>query len=163
MCIDRLSQRFGIRGGFYAEPEIRRYRYGNKLASASSFALKEFKDQLSQCLLFAKAYQRKDKLEGAFVLDLAKRLPYAARLKYIDFLDENYGSTREPSFDSLLKFVSREETCKSSDFSILLLSDSSSERSAESGTAAGGKPNLCPVSQTSAQPTAPTTEAAGKW
>ena len=71
MSLERLSQRFGVRGGFYAEPEIRKFRYGDKLKSDSAFALKKFKDQLSQCLLYAKAYQL-DKVEGCFILDLAK-------------------------------------------------------------------------------------------
>ena len=45
MSLERLSQRFGVRGGFCA------VRYGDKLKSDSAFALKEFKDLLSQCLL----------------------------------------------------------------------------------------------------------------
>ena len=64
MSLERLSQRFGVRGGFYAEPEIHKFRYGDKLKSDSAFALKEFKDQLSQCLLYAKAYNQPDKVEG---------------------------------------------------------------------------------------------------
>ena len=32
MCLERLSQRFGVRGGFFAEPEIKKYRYGAKIA-----------------------------------------------------------------------------------------------------------------------------------
>ena len=75
MSLERLSQRFGVRGGFYAEPEIRKFRYGDKLKSDSAFALKNFEDQLSQCLLYAKAYNHPDKVEGLFVLDLAKCLP----------------------------------------------------------------------------------------
>ena len=43
MSLERLSQRFGVRGGFYAEPEIRKFRYGDKLKSDSAFALKELK------------------------------------------------------------------------------------------------------------------------
>ena len=64
MSLERLSQRFGVRGGFYAEPEIRKFRYGDKLKSDSAFVLKEYKDQLSQCLLYAKAYNQPDKVEG---------------------------------------------------------------------------------------------------
>ena len=45
MSLERLLQRFGVRGGFRA------VRYGDKLKSDSALALKEFKDQLSQCLL----------------------------------------------------------------------------------------------------------------
>ena len=48
MSLERLLQRFGVRGGFYAEPEIRKFRYDDKLKSDSAFALKKFKDQLSQ-------------------------------------------------------------------------------------------------------------------
>ena len=56
MSLERLSQRFGVRGGFLSEPEIRKYRYGNKLMSLSANVVKEFKDQLHQCLLYAKAF-----------------------------------------------------------------------------------------------------------
>ena len=56
MSLERLLQKFGVRDGFYAEPEIHKFRYGNKLKSDLAFALKDFKDQLSQCLLDAKAY-----------------------------------------------------------------------------------------------------------
>ena len=80
MCLQRLSQRFGLRGGFFGEPEIRKYRYGTKLPWASAFALKEFKDQLSQCLLYAGAYNQSDKFEGWFVTDLAKRLLFSTVL-----------------------------------------------------------------------------------
>ena len=31
MCLDRLEQKFGIRDGFLAEPEVRKIRYGSKL------------------------------------------------------------------------------------------------------------------------------------
>ena len=56
MSLERLSQRLGVRGGFLSEPEIRKYRYGNKLVSSSANIMKEFKDQLDQCLLYARAY-----------------------------------------------------------------------------------------------------------
>ena len=73
MSLEWLSQRFGVRGGFLSEPEIRKYRYGNKLVSSSANIMKEFEDQ---CLLFARAYNQREKLEDSFVLDLAKRLPF---------------------------------------------------------------------------------------
>ena len=74
MSLERLSQRFGVRSGFYAEPEICKFHHADKLKSDSAFVLKEFKDQLSQCWLYAKAHNQPDKVEGRFVLDLAKRL-----------------------------------------------------------------------------------------
>lgn len=123
MSLERLSQRFGVRGGFYAEPEVRKFRYGDKLKSDSAFALKEFKDQLSQCLLYSNAYGQPDKVEGRFVLDLAKRLPATNKEKFLEYLQSKFGHTNEPSFESLYKFVSKEEACKSSDFGISLLND----------------------------------------
>ena len=71
MSLERLSQRFGVRGGFLSEPEIRKSRYVNKLVSSSANITKEFKDQLDQCLLYARAHNRCEKFEGSFVLDLA--------------------------------------------------------------------------------------------
>ena len=147
MSLERLSQRFGVRGGFYAKPEIRKFRYGDKLKSDSAFALKEFKDQLSQCLLYAKAYNQPDKVEGRFVLDLAKRLPDVTKKEFLKFLENRFGHTNEPSFESLCEFVAEEEPYKSTDFGISLLNASSKLRKFE-------KPhdkskNACPVRQTS--------------
>ena len=45
MSLERLSQRFGVRGGFLSEPEIWKYRYGNKSVTSSANIRKEFKDQ----------------------------------------------------------------------------------------------------------------------
>ena len=53
MSLERLSQRFGVCGGFLSKPVIRKYRYGNKMVSSSANIMKEFKDQLDQCLLYA--------------------------------------------------------------------------------------------------------------
>ena len=62
MSLKRLSQQFGVCGGFLSEPEIRKYLYGNKLFSLSANIIKEFKDQLDQCLLYARAYNQPEKL-----------------------------------------------------------------------------------------------------
>ena len=98
MSLERLSQRFGVEGGFLSEPEVRKYRYGAKLSSSSANSMREFKDQLSQCLPYARAYDKRDKLEGCFVLDLAKRLPAEVKKKYLDFLLNRFTRTNEPTF-----------------------------------------------------------------
>ena len=123
MSLERLSQRFGVRGSFLSEPEVRKYRYGAKFSSSLANSMKEFKDQLSQCLLHARAYDKRDKLEGCFVLDLAKRLPAKVKQRYLDFLQDWFTSTNEPTFQSLMDFVSRKETLKSGDFGILLMGE----------------------------------------
>ena len=147
MSLERLSQRFGVRGGFYAEPEIRKFWYGDKLKSDSAFALKEFKDQLSQCLLYAKAYNQPDKVEGRFVLDLAKRLPDVTKKEFLKFLANRFGHTNEPSFESLFEFITEEESYKSTDFGISLLNASSELRKFEKPH--NKSKNACPVRQTS--------------
>ena len=151
MSLERLSQRFSVRGGFYAEPEIRKFRYGDKLKSDSVFALKDFKDQLSQCLLYAKAYNQPDKVEGRFVLDLAKRLPDVTKKEFLKFLANRIGHTNKPSFESLYEFTSicitEEESYKSTDFGILLLNASSELRKFEKHY--DKNKNACPVRQTS--------------
>ena len=147
MSLERLSQRFGVRGGFYAELEIRKFRYGDKLKSDSAFALKEFKDQLSQCLLYAKAYNQPDKVEGRFVLDLAKRLPDVTKKEFLKFLANRFGHTNEPSFESLFEFITEEESYKSTDFGISLLNASSELRKFEKPHDKSKK--ACPVRQTS--------------
>ena len=145
MCLERLSQHFGVRSGFFAEPEIRKYRYGAKLPSALAFALKEFKDQLSSCLLYARAYNQSDKLEERFVVDLAKRLPFSTRQDFLKYLSSRFGHTNEPSFQSLFEFVLHEEESKSSDFGILLLSDRDDARGAKESLK---NKSICPVRQT---------------
>ena len=64
--------------------------------------MKEFKDQLDQCLLYARAYNQREKLEGSFVLDLAKRLTFEAKQRYLEFLLDKSGSTSEPTYQSLV-------------------------------------------------------------
>ena len=147
MSLERLSQRFGVRGGFYAEPEIRKFRYGDKLKSDSAFALKEYKDQLSQCLLYAKAYNQPDKVEGRFVLDLAKRLPDVTKKEFLKFLANRFGHTNEPSFESLFEFITEEKSYKSTDFGISLLNASSELCKFEKPHDKSKK--ACPVRQTS--------------
>ena len=56
---------------------------------------KEFKDQLDQLLMYARAYNQRDKSEGSFVLDFAKRLPFEAKQRYLELLLDGYGSTSE--------------------------------------------------------------------
>ena len=102
MSLEMLSQRFGVRGGFLSEPEIRKHRYGNKLVSSSTNIMKKFKDQLDQCLLYARAYNQREKLEDSFVLDLAKRLPFEAKQMYLEFFLDKYGSTRNHRIGLLL-------------------------------------------------------------
>ena len=90
--------------------------------------MKEFKDQLDQCLLYARAYSQREKLEGSFVLDLAKRLPFEAKQRYLEFFLDKCGSTSEPTYESLVDFVKREELCKSTDFGIMLFGESQSHQ-----------------------------------
>ena len=77
--------------------------------------MKAFKDQLDQCLRYARAYNQLEKLKGSFVLDLPKRLPFEAKQRYLDFFLDRYGCTSEPTYQSLVDFVEREELCKSTD------------------------------------------------
>ena len=126
MSLERLSQRFGVRGEFLSEPKIRKYRCGNKLVCSSANIMKEFKDQLDQCLLHARASNQREKLEGSFVLDLAKRLPFEAKQRYLEFLLDKCVSTSEPTYQSLVDFVKREELCKSTDFGIMFLGEAQS-------------------------------------
>ena len=124
MSLERLSQRFGVHGGFLSEPEIRKYCHDNKLVSSFANITKEFKDQFDQCLLHARVYNQREKLKGSFVL--AKRLPFEAKQMYLEFLLDKYGSTSDPTYQSSVDFVKREELCKSTDFGIMLLGESQS-------------------------------------
>ena len=128
ISLERLSQRFGVRGGFLSEPEIRKCHYRNKLVSSSANIMKEFKNRLDQCLLYARAYNQHEKLEGSFVLDLAKRFSFEAKQRYLQFLLDLCRSTSEPIYQSLVDFAKREELCKSTDFGIMLLGESQSHQ-----------------------------------
>ena len=113
---------------FLSEPEIRQSRYKNKLVSLFSNIMKEFKDQLDQRLLYARAYNQRDKLEGSFVLDLAKRLPFEAKQRYLEFLLDKCVDTIKCIYQRLVDFIKREELCKSTDFGIMLLGESQSHQ-----------------------------------
>ena len=82
MSLERLSQRWCVRGEFLLKPEIRKNCYGNQLVPSLANIMNEFNDQ---CLLHARGYNRREKLEGSVVLDLAKRLPFEAKQKCLDF------------------------------------------------------------------------------
>ena len=56
MAFDRLSQRFGVRGGFVNEPEIRQIRIFRKMTSTAAW--KTFKDELTQCVVCAHSYKK---------------------------------------------------------------------------------------------------------
>ena len=85
--------------------------------------MREFKSEICTYLINAEAYRKTDKLEGRFVLDLAKKLPTEVKQRYLHFLLMKFESTNEPSFQSLIDFISREETLKGTDFGLMLLGD----------------------------------------
>ena len=43
MSLRRLELRFGTKGGFLGEPDVRRYRYGPKLTSGSADAIRRLR------------------------------------------------------------------------------------------------------------------------
>ena len=155
MGLSRSEQRFGRSGGFVNEPEVQQIRNGPKLSSTSGAAWKSFKDELTQCYVFAHSYKKHEVLEGRLVVDLARRLPSYAKQRYLDYLKDRFGSTNEPTFASLMAFVEREEECKSSDFAVQLMADEKSERagaksSVGNGSKSSGYPSM-KVKKTSAQ------------
>ena len=93
MAFDRLSQRFGVRGGFVNEPEIRQVRNGPKTTSTSAAAWKTFKDELTECFVFVHSYKKPELLEGRLVVDLSRRLPTYAKQRFLNFLSDRFGST----------------------------------------------------------------------
>ena len=151
MGLSRLEQRFGRSGGFVNEPEVQQIRNGPKLSSTSGSAWKIFKDELTQCYVFAHSYKKPEVLEGRLVIDLARRLPSYAKQRFLDYLEDRFGSTNEPSFASLMAFVEREEKCKSSDFAVQLMVEEKSERGVKSGSSkSNGYPSM-KVKKTAAQ------------
>ena len=53
MALNRLSQRFEVHGGFVNEPEVQKIRNGPKMSSTSAAAWKTFRDELTQCFVYA--------------------------------------------------------------------------------------------------------------
>ena len=128
MALNRLLQRFGVHGGFVNEPEVQKIRNGPKMSSTSAAAWKTFRDELTQCFVYAHSYKKPELLEGRLVVDLARRLPNFAKQRFLDYLNDRCGSTCDPTFGNLMEFVKREEDSKSSDFSVQLMTDEKSER-----------------------------------
>ena len=150
MALNRLSQRFGVHGGFVNEPEVQKIRNGPKMSSTSAAAWKAFRDELTQCFVYAHSYKKPELLEGRLVVDLACRLPNSAKQRFLNYLSDRCGSTGDPTFGNLMEFVKCEEDSKSSDFSVQLMTDKKYERV----TKYSNKSSLFPavkVKKTSAQ------------
>ena len=128
MALNRLSQRFGVHDGFVNEPEVQKIRNGPKMSSTLAAAWKTFRDELTQCFVYAHSYKKPELLEGRLVVDLARRLPNFAKPRFLDYLSDRCGSTCDPMFGNLMEFVKREEDSKSSAFSVQLMTDEKSER-----------------------------------
>ena len=122
MALNRLRQRFGISGGFLNEPSGK-IRNVPKMTDTSVDAWRLFKDELTQCFVFAHSYKQLSQLEGRFVVDLARRLPTYAKQRFLDFLNDRFGYTSDPTFDSLMEFVVREEKSKGSDLGVQLMAE----------------------------------------
>ena len=98
------------------------------MSSTSAAAWKTFRDELTQCFVYAHSYKKPELLEGRLVVDLARRLPNFAKQRFLDYLNDRCGSTCDPTFGNLIEFIKREEDSKSSDFSMQLMTDEKSER-----------------------------------
>ena len=92
VAFDRLSQRFGVQGGFVNEPVITKIRQignGPKRISTSAVACKTYcKDKLTQCFVFADSYQKSELLEDHLVIDLSRRLTTYAKQRFWNFLGD---------------------------------------------------------------------------
>ena len=53
--------------------------------------------------------------------------------RFLDYINDCFGCTSNPTFDSLMDFVVREEKCKASDFGVQLMTEEKSGRFAKSG------------------------------
>ena len=103
------------------------------------------KDELTQCFVFAHSYKQPGQLECRLVVDLARRLPTYAKQRSLDYLNDRFGCTSDPTFDSLMDFVVREERCKASDFGVQLMTEKKSGRSAKFGVSVQVKRTLAHV------------------
>ena len=58
MALNRLAQRFGVKGGVMNEPEVRKIYNTPKMSNTSEDAWRAFKDELTQCFVFAHSYKQ---------------------------------------------------------------------------------------------------------
>ena len=123
MASNRLAQRFGVRGSFLNEPEVRKIRNTPKMSNSSVDAWKAFKDELTQCFVFAHSYKQPGQLKSQFVVNLARRLPIYAKQRFLYYLNDCFGCTSDLTFDNSMDFVMREEKCKASDFGVQLMTE----------------------------------------
>ena len=84
------------------------------------------------------------------MVDFSRKLPTYAKQWFLNLLSDRFGSTGDPTFANLLKFVESEEESESSDFGVQLMADEKSERTSKSSAKSSGNP-LFNVKKTSAQ------------
>ena len=116
MALNRWAQRFGVTGVFFNEIEVRKLCNAPKMSNTSVDTWRAFKDELTQCFVFSHSYKQPDQLEGRFVVDLARKLPICAKQRFLDYLNDRFVFTSDPTFGNLINFVVLEEKCKASNF-----------------------------------------------
>ena len=114
-ALDRLSQRYGISGGFSSELKVRAVRHGPKV-SFNTTSLKSFNEDLNTLEVFAYAHDEVEKLSGQLLLDTASRLPNILKRRYLDYLDKMQFNLSQPGFESLRRFIVHEIDMTMSDY-----------------------------------------------
>ena len=106
-ALEGLRLRYGC-CSFLAEPLVRQIRSGAKLPRMDAGTLEKLISDLNDCELYARAHQQMHSLDSNFIVDVGERLPYNFKKQYTYFLHDNFGSTKQPSFDSFKQFLNRE-------------------------------------------------------
>ena len=105
--LEGLRLRYGC-CSFLAEPLVRQVRSGAKLPRMNAGTLDKLISDLNDCELYARAHQQMHSLDSSFIVDVGERLPYNFKKQYTYFLQNNFGSTEQPSFDFFKQFLNRE-------------------------------------------------------
>ena len=109
--IQRALEGLRLRCGccsFLSEPLVKEVRTGPKISRIDSKTLEKLISELNDCELYARAHKQTHSLDSNFIIDVGERLPFHFKKQYTYFLQDNYGSTEQPSFDSFKQFLNRE-------------------------------------------------------
>ena len=82
--------------------------------------------------MFAHSFKKPELVERRSVVDLARRVPSNAKEKWLNYLNDRFGSAKDPTFVSLMGFVEREEDIRFIDFTDQLMADEKSELGSKS-------------------------------
>ena len=106
-ALDGLRLRYGC-SSFLSEPLVKQIRSGSKFNKMDVHALEQLISELNDCELYARAYKQTEALNSSFIADIAERLPFYFKNRYMDYLLDHCDNLDDPSFATFKSFLRRE-------------------------------------------------------